>query len=233
MRFLPLLLGLAGAPALAQEEAKEPHVAVSGQAEVTGAPDVLKTELGVTVVGKNAEQALDAASDRTNRIVNALRRAGVAKEDIQTSQFTAHPEYDPEARKPRVVGYRVTSTVTAKLRDLDRAGDALDAATQAGGEDVIVQGLSFDLEDDTELVRQARERAWEDAEQKARQLTDLAGVSLGRPILIRETFAPSPGPIPVAREATLAEAQKLDVQPGQVGVTVILEVEWAIERPRG
>jgi uncharacterized protein YggE len=233
MRILMLAACLASAPALAQApRPEEPHVAVSGQAEVTGTPDVLRADLGVTVTSRTAEEALDAAAARTQRIIVALRREGVREEDIQTSQLTAHPEFDPEARRPKVVGYRVTSTLIAKVRDLDEAGEVLDAAMEAGGDDLVVQGLSFDLEDDDELVRQAREQAWADAERKANQLADLAGVQLGRPIAIRETFAPPPQPIPMAREATQAD-MAMPIEPGQIGVTVILEVDFAIDRPRG
>lgn len=202
-------------------------ISVSGTGKVAGVPDTLVANLGVSVVRPTIDAATADAADLTQGLIDALTSHGVPEEDIQTDNYSISPEYDYRSNEQKLVGYRVTNTVTAKIRNLDEAGETIDAAAAAGGNDVVVQGISFDIEANDSLVVSAREAAWSDAQSKATQLAALAGVSLGKAVSIQETTTPSGPPIPYAVE-DMAGGAGTPIQPGQQQVSVVIQVEFAI-----
>ncbi len=205
-------------------------ISVSGEGRVMGAPDTLTVELGVSVLRDGATEAIAEAAALADQLVEALRRAGVDEADIQTSNYSIFPEFDHDLDRPRVIGYRVDNLLTVKIRDLARAGQVIDAATAVAGNDVVVHGVRFDLEDNQAMLEAARAGAWEDARGKAEQLAELAGVDLGGPLSIRETLASEPPrPLDLRTEAA-AEAAPTPIEPGQLAVTVSIEVRFAIIR---
>ncbi|HHC08506.1 MAG TPA: DUF541 domain-containing protein, partial [Actinobacteria bacterium] len=157
----------------------ETGIVVTGTGEAAGTPDTLTVTLGVSVLRGSVNEAITAAAERADALLDALRTAGVADRDLQTANYSIFPEYDYTGETQRLRGYRVTNTVVAKIRDLPRAGEILDAATRVAGDEVVVHGLSFSIEDDSALVVDARAKAFEEARAKAEQLASLAGVELG------------------------------------------------------
>lgn len=205
-------------------------ITVSGKGEVLGTPDTLTINLGVSLTRPDVSTATNEAADLADRLIAALTNRGVAEADIQTANYSIYPEYDWSGDERRLIGYRVTNTVTAKIRDLDRAGEIIDAATAAGGDEVVVNGLSFSLEDNDELIVAAREAAWQDALAKAQQLASLSGTTLGSPISISESFSSQSPPIYYERaEAGAADMALTPIEPGQESVTVNLQVRFGIE----
>ena len=203
-------------------------ISVSGMGEVTGTPDTVEVGLGVSVLGETVDQAASTAAEKAQAVIDALTSNGVAEEDITTTDYSIYPEYDYSGNEERLVGYRVTNTVKAKIRDLDSTGAILDAATVAGGDDVVVNGLSFSIEDNDELVAAAREAAWNDALTKANQLAELSGQGLGEATTITETVSMPPIPIPYAAEAAEDRAMETPIEPGTSAVTITLQVEFAL-----
>lgn len=204
-------------------------ISVSGRGEVLGTPDTLTITLGVAVLRPDVSTATGDAADLAERLIAALTNRGVAEQDIQTANYSIYPEYDWSNNEQRLVGYRVNNTVTAKIRDLDKAGEIIDAATAAGGDDVVVNGLNFSLEDNDELIVAAREAAWQDALTKAQQLASLSGTTLGSPLSISESFSSQSPPIYYERAEAAADAAFTPIQPGQETVTVNLQVRFGIE----
>jgi uncharacterized protein YggE len=226
----PATQATAGNPAqIAQAPEQDPSpprgIAVSGQGEVMGTPDVLTVDLGVSVLRDEASQAIAEAARLAEEVVAVLTAAGVAREDIQTLTYSIFPEYDFSQDTQRLIGYRVQNVLTAKLRQLDRAGQTIDAATGAAGEDVVVHGIRFDIDDNQALLEAARTAAWQDARAKAEQLAGLAGVVLGEPVSITESFSSTPPPI-FFEGARAAEEFAADtpIEPGGQAVTVTISV---------
>jgi uncharacterized protein len=205
----------------------EQGIRVTGQGEVSGTPDTLTVNLGVSLRRDTVEQATTEAADLATRLIDALTGAGVDDKDIQTRNYSIYPEYDYKADTQTLLGYRVTNTVTVKIRNLDDAGSIIDAATGAGGDAVQVSGVSFSIEDDDALLQDARGRAWDNAKAKADQLASLSGVTLGKPISITESVSSQP---PVYRAADMLEtAGTTPIEAGEQTVTVVIEVEFSIE----
>jgi len=203
-------------------------ISVSGRGEVFGTPDTLTVTIGISVGKPTVSEAVDVAARRATDLIAALQGLGVAEDDMQTSNYSIYPEYDyRENETPRITGYRVDNTLNVKIRDLDRAGEVLDAATAAAGDEVRVNGVSFVLEDNDALLVAARAAAWEDAKTKAEQLAELAGVTLGAPLTIAETVGGGPVPYYARAEAAAGDVAT-PIQPGQETVSVDLTVTFAI-----
>ncbi len=218
------------AQAQVTEEASDQRqgIAVTGTGASRGTPDVMVVNLGVSVVAEEVGQATSEASQLATDVIAAVRGQGVAKEDIQTTDYSIYPEYDYSGQRERIVGYRVTNMLQVTVRDIDQSGAVIDAATAAGGDASQVGGVSLVIEDDAGMIQQARESAWDDATAKAEQLAELAGVTLGDPVSIMETTASPPPAIPYAEEAA-QDAARTPIEPGRQDVEVTVNVVFSIE----
>jgi uncharacterized protein YggE len=202
---------------------------VSGQGKVTGKPDTLTVSLGVSLLRPTVDVATADAAALATAIIDALKGAGVAEDDIQTANYSISPEYDWSGEQQRLLGYRVANEVRVKIRNLETAGATIDAATAAGGNAAVVNSLSFSIEDNAELLQMARTAAWTDAEGKARQLAQLAGLELGTAISITESISYDSPPIYYEQAArAMDEAQSTPIQPGTQDVIVNIQVTFRI-----
>jgi len=210
-------------------EATQTGISVSGMGEVTGAPDTVEIDLGVSVLGETVDEATATAAERAEALIAALTSSGVAEEDITTTDYSIYPEYDYSRNQERLVGYRVNNTVRAKIRNMESIGSVLDAASAAVGDETRVSGLRFSIEDNTELVSAAREAAWDDALVKATQLAELSGQTLGKATSITETVSMPPVPFPYEGDIAGAERAATPIEPGTSAVTITLQVQFALE----
>lgn len=207
-------------------------ISVSGQGTVTLEPDVAVLSLGVSVTAGTARAARDQAAEAMQDLLDSLRANGIDDDDIQTTQLSVGAEYDYSGYgRPRIIGYRVSNTVSVKVRDLDRVADVVDDAVEAVGDVVRINGLTFTLDDPTAALEQARAQAMAEARAKAQQLAELAGVQLGQPIAISES-SPGGPPVPFDYRQGLAEFEvgraPTPIEPGQLQMTVQVFVVYAI-----
>jgi uncharacterized protein YggE len=198
-------------------------ITVTGTARVAGTPDTLRLDLSITTKADSIAKALADANTRTSKVHAALTRNGVAAKDLQTSNLTISPDYSyPSDGVPRLNGYTVTESVTAAIRDLRKASNAINAVTTAGGNAVQVGGLSLDLEETGKLAAAARDQAVTDARTKAEQYAKAAGRDLGQLVTISESVS-TPPPVDFSRAAADSAGTKaIPIAPGTefVGVTV-------------
>jgi uncharacterized protein YggE len=205
-------------------------IAVSGIGKIAGTPDTLTISFGVTVRADSVATAVSQAATSADAVVGSLAAAGIAPDDIQTTNYSIFPQYDYRNDAQTLAGYQVNNTVTAKVRDVDAAGSVIDDVVAAGGDTVTVSGVSFSIEDNEQLVAAARAAAWDDARTKAEQLAGLAGVTLGSPTSIVETFSAPPTPTPF-NEATLSVAadSATPIAPGTQQVAVTISVVYSLD----
>lgn len=153
-------------------------IQVSGNGEINAQPDRASVQLGVQTEAESAQDALQLNSKQMNAVIEALLEAGIEESDIQTQVLRLSPIYnsadEPAART--LTGYRASNMVKVMVRDLNTLGDLLDTAVTAGGNSL--DGIQFELSNQAELETAAREAAMRDAQQKAEQLAELAGVEL-------------------------------------------------------
>ena len=202
-----------------------PSITAKGVGRVTGVPDTVVVTLGVETESGQASEALSANSDRTNAVIRLIKDAGVADEDIKTSQFSINPRYDFEGRA--ITGYVVTNLLTTRLGEGKDAGALIDAAAGAAGNDVRVQSVQFEIDDEGSLFAEARANAVKQARTQAEQLAEAADVELGevRSIVELSTETP-PGPFPLSR--TEDAAGSVPLQPGSQELTLEVQVVYDI-----
>lgn len=210
-----------------EESARVHTITVTGVGETTGVPDILVVELGVSVVRTNVAEATSETARLAADVIAALKATGVVEADIRTTSYSIWPEYDYRSDTPTITGYRVSNTVSAKIRDLDASGTVMDAAVAAGGNDIVVNAVSFDLEEDAELLTAAREAAWADARAKADQLAGLAAVNLGAVVSVSETLSSTPS-TPYGAVQAEGDSGTTPILPGEMVVSVVIEVSFEI-----
>ncbi|MCU0483026.1 MAG: SIMPL domain-containing protein [Chloroflexi bacterium] len=218
-------------PALAQETEREPDrtISVSGTGRVSIVPDVVDIRLGVQVTKPKVKDARATAAAQMTRVVAALKAAGIADKDIQTANLSLQPVYDysNSGAAPRLVGYQLTNTVSATVRDLDKVSEAVDGAMAAGAN--TLDSLSFRVDDPAGAEAQARDAAMADAKAKADALAKAAGVSIVGVASIAETSSPAPVPYEYAgREAFDAAAAPTPILAGTSEVSVSVSVVYLL-----
>ncbi|MAU00183.1 MAG: hypothetical protein CL608_23835 [Anaerolineaceae bacterium] len=231
---LSLLVGLGVAltlqpanQAVAQTEAESARtIEVSGQGQVEAEPDQATVRLGVQTEADEAGAALEENNERMTAVISATLDAGIEENDIQTEGFRLNPFYDntPNTQTRELEGYRASNIVRITVRDLTLLGSLLDAVVEAGSN--TIEGIQFEVSNEAELAAAAREAAMQDAQQKAEQLTELAGAELGPVHTILETGGARPLTVPVAEEASLAA--DVPIATGTQTIQASVQVIWEI-----
>jgi uncharacterized protein len=197
-------------------------ITVTGTGSVEQAPDKADFSFGVETQGSTADEALERNNAAVQKVIDALKGAGVAQADIQTQQVSVSPRYGNDGTT--VTGYAATNSVDATIRELSKAGAVVDAAVKAGANQVY--GPTLSIADKTELYSAALEKAVADARSKAETLAGAAGVSLGRIVNIVEGGAAGP-PIPYAAAAAEGD-QSVPIEPGVQEIQASISVTFAI-----
>jgi uncharacterized protein len=200
-----------------------PGITVTGSGTAHAVPDVADWSFGVQSDAGTAKDALAQAADATRKIVDALRNAGVAKEDLRTEQVSLYPRTSNDGLS--VIGYSASSSVHATIRDLGKAGSVVDTAVKAGANQVY--GPSLRVSDNRAQYRAAVDAAMDDARARAEALAARAGVTLGGPIAIVESGVSYPGPVYDRAMAGGAESA-VPIEPGVEQISAALTVTFAI-----
>ncbi|NGX06147.1 SIMPL domain-containing protein [Mycobacteroides franklinii] len=196
-------------------------ITVVGHGEASGSPDVFQATVGVSVRSRRIAGVMAEVKAKARAVIDAVLDSGVAAEDVRTAWMSVHPQFDGN----RITGYAADNSVRITVRDLSKVSDVLDKAVTAGGEAAQLSGVSFDLQDSTELSTQARERAFADAKARAEQYAALAGATLGKVLRVDETGGASQ---PRAEFAMLRAAGGPPVEAGQQTVSAAITVVWEL-----
>lgn len=226
-----LAAGLAPVGAGAQQISVVPadgRIMVTGSATVSGRPDTAMVTLSVVSEAATADAALTDNSAATTKLIDAVKATGVEAADVQTSGFSVYPRYadaKDDDTPPAIAGYTVRNGVTVRVRAVDTLGGLLDAAVKAGANQI--EGVSFLINDDTDLRDDAREGAIRDARRKADLYAAAADAKAGRVLSISEAVA-EPPVRPMYRMAMEA-APAAPVEPGSVDLSAEVTVTFALE----
>ena len=160
-----------------------------------------------------------------------LESAGIAKKDMQTSNFSLSPRYDYSAQDgspPKLVGYTASNQLTVKVRDLDTLGKTMDAVVSAGGTNF--NGLSFGLDDDTEALNEARRSAMKTAFERAELYADAAGYKVSRIVTISENSGSNNGPQPMEMKMMRASDSSTPIANGEVSYSADVNVVFELTK---
>jgi uncharacterized protein YggE len=195
-----------------------PTVTVTGTGTVTGTPDQVTMSFAVEVTASTASAAYGGESAQANKLVGALRAAGVADSDIQTQWVSLYPDSQSG-------GFTASSSVSAVIHGIAHAGSVIDSAVHATGDSIRLEGISLSIADTSSLMASARAAAVHDAQAKGQQYAQAAGLKLGALVSIEETDA-TPRPIMDGVAAPQSTAQPIQAgqQTLQVSVTVVYQL---------
>lgn len=254
------LLAAAASPALSQPMPTMPIaplgpnsalLSLSAEGQSRRTPDLALFNAGVVTQGRTAAEAFAANSRRMDEVIAALRRAGIAERDIQTSAISLQPRYsDPErdamiaARTtgqpyvptprpegPQIIGYEARNNVQVRVRRLGEMGRIIDALVEAGANQV--DGPSFTMDEPGEALDEARTAAVETGRQRAELYARAAGMRVARILSISEGGGYHPVPILVTGAADMRGAgppPPTPVAPGELTLGITLSMQFELTR---
>jgi uncharacterized protein YggE len=202
-------------------------ITVTGVGKIKVIPDIASFTVSVEVEDKNVNQASNQVGKVSRSMIDELVLNGVVRADIVTSSINIYPRYDWSRDTQTLVGYVASVSVKVTVREIKRVGEIIDSVIEIGGNDVRLNGLAFDIGDQTEYVNLARELAAKDAKNRAKHLAILHDVKLGKPLRISEFEAPNYNQY-ARSEAAYTASDSLPVEVGSLMVSVSLAVQWAI-----
>ncbi len=238
--FLALALATAlpmtaNAQTLADVGAAAPQgtlLSISATGEASRTPDIATMSTGVVTQAADANAAMRDNAVQMDRMMAALRTAGIAARDIQTSGINLNPQYKyAENMPPVIVGYQASNTVNVKVRELAKLGKVLDALVAQGANQI--NGPSFGIDKPEAAFEEARLAAVKKAQAQAQTYANALGLQVKRIISISEGGASLPRPVPMMRMMAAADAgyaKETSVAPGESSVSVSVEMVFELGR---
>lgn len=159
-------------------------VKVEGSASISAKPDVAYINIGVETLNKDVEKAQIENAGKINKVIEAITKVGVVKDDITTTNYNIRQSYDYSYSKRVFEGYKVSNDIRVKVKDTELAGKVIKVAVDAGTNKI--RGISFDIEDKTKLYNKALKMAINNAEAKAKALMEEFGDAPNRPYRVIE-----------------------------------------------
>jgi uncharacterized protein YggE len=204
------------------------QVTVVGAGKVQGTPDTLTANVSIEASAPDVTAAMNQSSDRTRAVIDALvSEAKIDRKDISTSTVNLQSQTSPDGAT--IIGYRASNSLTVKIRQLETASKTLALIVDKGGNATRISSVDFSIDDDSQLVKDARARAFEDAKSRAQQYADLSGLRLGNVISITESGGSAPPPAPYGAPEPKSVAAPVPLEPGQQTVSFAVTVIWELQ----
>lgn len=164
-------------------------ITVTGEGEVFAKPDVAEFTFSIIEERQSVAEANNAVAEKEKQAVDMLKEKGIEEDDIKTMGYNVYPryEYRPSqelyvvgagATQRVLVGYEVRETIQVRSNDTQKAGELISALGEIGVQNL--SGLTFTVDDEDSVMTEARGKAIEDAQSKAKELADQLGVKLVR-----------------------------------------------------
>jgi len=164
---------------IGQEIETKNTITVSNTGEIYAKPDLGITSFSVKTEKKTVAQAMTENTEKMNKVIDSMKDLGIEEKDLKTTTFNIYPRYNYLETGIRILaGYEITQSLQVKIRDLDKIGQIIQDATDAGANQI--GNLSFVIDNEDEFKKQAREEAINKAKAKAKELADQLGVNLVR-----------------------------------------------------
>src|SRR5580704_18840369 len=196
----------AAAPAAPSTPTTMRTITATADGQASGTPDLLTISLGVETSAPDAASALSSNNQEAGSLIAKLKADGVAAADLQTTELRISPTYTQgtPSQPPQIDGYTVDDEVVAKLRQLGNAGQVIDDAAAAAGNDIRLDSIAYSIDDDSALLTAARADAVREAGVRARAMAAAAGVSVGAVQTITDLSQPGVEPVPTDVQASAA-----------------------------
>jgi uncharacterized protein len=211
-------------------------IAVSGEGEVITKPDMAIISVSISETATTSTEAQTKVNEKIKTITDRAKANDVAENDITTTGISIQPEYEYTMNgQPRIVGQRASQSLQITMKKMDdkaqKAAKLIDEIAPI--ENITIGGIRFDLENKENVVMRAREAAFNQAETKAKELAKLAGVSIIKPVNIKDTDISAGQPILYnTREMALDgidKAAPTEISTGELTIRTRIDVLFGIE----
>ena len=202
---------------------------ISATGEVSRVPDIAIISAGVTTLDRSATAAIERNAAQMARVRAALKRAGIADKDIQTSSFNLNPEYRYDQNQPPVLtGYRASNQVSVRFRDIKATGAILDALVAEGANQI--NGPSLTIDKPEQALDEARLKALANGRARADLYARGLGMRVVKLLSVSESggFSAPPGPM-YARVESMAADAKTSIDPGEQKVSVSVAMSFELQ----
>jgi uncharacterized protein YggE len=203
-------------------------LSVSAQAEARRIPDVATISAGVVTQATDPNAAMRDNATQMEKVMAAVRAAGIAERDVQTAGISVQPQYKyAENSPPTITGYQASNTVNIKVRDIGKLGKVLDALVASGANQV--NGPAFEVDKPEPAYDEARIAALRKAEARAETYAKAMGLRVRRIVSINEGAGFQP-PMPYMRAQSMAMEKAADtsVSPGETTLSVSIDVVFEL-----
>ncbi len=235
--IIALIVGWAIYNVIKSESSNNTFV-VNGEGKVYAKPDVAVVDMSIINQNVDVEKVQAENDEKTQRVINFLKESGVDEKDIKTLQYNLQPEYDYNWCRdassqyisycpPKLVDYILTQSIEVKIRDLNNVGKIIGKLTDVGVNQI--SSINFVIDEDDVYKSEARKEAVLDAQKRANDIAQTAGIKLGRIITISES--PVDNVYPAAnyaqREALkdLSSASPIEIGSNEINASVSLVYE--------
>ena len=205
---------------------------VSAQAEARRVPDVATLSAGVVTQATDGNTAMRDNAVQMDKVMAAIKAAGIAERDIQTSGINLSPQYRyAENEPPKITGYQANNTVSLKVRDISKLGKVLDSLAAQGANQI--NGPSFEIDQPEPVYDEARLAALKKSQARAETYAKALGLRVRRIVSISEGSQGGFRPMPMmAMAAGRANKMEMDtaVSPGETAISVNLDVVFELGR---
>jgi uncharacterized protein len=206
---------------------------INTSANLKQAPDIALVNAGIITKAKTAKLAMAENATKMSAAFAALKTAGIAEKDMQTSGINLNPEYVYQENKPPIIkGYQVSNSLNIKIRDMNKVGPVLDALVAQGINQI--SGPSFSVEDPDKAMDKARQEAIQKANERANLYAKGFGMKVKRVISISESGgyqSPMPQPVYAMKAMAMADAAaETSVAAGEVTLNLSLSVQFELEK---
>lgn len=209
------------------EKKEENLLSVSGVGKVYSKPDRGIVSIGVEMMEKEANDAMNKNTEIIVKVVETIKSVGVQDNEITTSKLSLNPVYDYSQKTPRLIGYKATNIVIVKTKLMDKLGEIIDKAVKAGANKVYNIGFTFSDEKAILLRNQAIKKAALDAKEKAMRLADTLGVKI---VGIKNvSFLTYPTPVYRVEVKAAAGEVSVPVETGELELSVTISVNFIIK----
>jgi uncharacterized protein YggE len=226
---MPAVADAQQAPAITQTIAGT-RLDINATGEVTRVPDLAVINAGVVTRSATAGGAIQQAATRMARVREALRQAGIADRDIQTSNITLEPQYTyANNQPPKLDGYSATNQLSIRFRDIENTGKILDALVAQGANQINGPNLTIDKPE--AALDEARAKAVAAARARADLYTRSLGMRVVRVVSVSESGGsyPVPPPMPMYARAEAAQAADSKIEAGEQKLQVNLAVTFELQ----
>ena len=202
---------------------------ISASGEAVRVPDIATITAGVVTRSATPAGAVRENAARMERVITALRTAGIAERDIQTSSVNLNPEHRYDNNQPKLIGYQASNQITIRFRDIGNSGRVLDTLVAEGANQI--NGPTFSLEKPLEAMDEARAQALSTGRARAENYARALGKRVTRVVFVSESggFYPPPPPPPAMESDGGARISKTAIVPGEQRLQVMLSMVFELQ----